>query len=126
MMRYATVDKQMTFNKKILFLTNDSDTLTSQLNGNQIVSSDDLMDNISTDEITPGWTCFWYDKTLGDYSLVGLRNNTVKPKSIKNGGFDVIVSGKSKGCGSSRETAPYSEKYAGIKLVVAKSFEKIY
>ncbi len=29
-------------------------------------------------------------------------------------------------CGSSRETAPYSEKTAGIELVVAKTIEKIY
>jgi hypothetical protein len=47
-------------------------------------------------------------------------------RAIKNGGFEVIVSGRSKGCGSSRETAPYSEREAGIQLVVAKSIEKIY
>ena len=46
--------------------------------------------------------------------------------AIKNGGFGVIVSGRSKGCGSSRETAPYSEREAGIQIVVAKSIEKIY
>jgi len=38
----------------------------------------------------------------------------------------VVVSGLSKGCGSSRETAPYAEKAAGIRLVIAKSIEKIY
>src|SRR6185436_19424279 len=42
------------------------------------------------------------------------------------GGFSVVVSGLSKGCGSSRETAPYAEKAAGIQLVIAKSIEKIY
>ena len=31
-----------------------------------------------------------------------------------------------KGCGSSRETAPYAEKWAGIQLVIAQSIEKIY
>jgi 3-isopropylmalate/(R)-2-methylmalate dehydratase large subunit len=45
---------------------------------------------------------------------------------VKNGGFAVVVSGLSKGCGSSRETAPYAEKAAGIQLVIAKSIEKIY
>lgn len=85
-----------------------------------------LVNNISTDEITPGWVCFYYDETLGEYCLVGLRGNNIKHMSVKNGGFDVIVSGQSKGCGSSRETAPYSELTAGIKLVVAKSIEKIY
>jgi 3-isopropylmalate/(R)-2-methylmalate dehydratase large subunit len=38
----------------------------------------------------------------------------------------VIVSGRSKGCGSSRETAPYSELAAACQLVIAKSIEKIY
>ncbi len=83
-------------------------------------------DNISTDEITPGWVCFYYDETLGRYSMVGLKGGVVERDSIKNGGFDVIVSGLSKGCGSSRETAPYSEMTAGIQLVIAKSIEKIY
>jgi 3-isopropylmalate/(R)-2-methylmalate dehydratase large subunit len=85
-----------------------------------------LVDNISTDELTPGWVCYYYDETLAEYCLVGLRGGTVKRNDIKNGGFSVIVSGRSKGCGSSRETAPYSELKAGIRLVVARSIEKIY
>jgi 3-isopropylmalate/(R)-2-methylmalate dehydratase large subunit len=85
-----------------------------------------LVDNISTDELTPGWVCYYYDETLARYCLVGLRGGNIKRDAIKNGGFGVIVSGRSKGCGSSRETAPYSEREAGIQLVVAKSIEKIY
>jgi 3-isopropylmalate/(R)-2-methylmalate dehydratase large subunit len=57
---------------------------------------------------------------------VGLRGNVIQRDAIKDGGFGVIVSGRSKGCGSSRETAPYSEREAGIKVVVAQSIEKIY
>src|SRR5687768_8247151 len=85
-----------------------------------------LMSNISTDEITPGWVCFYYDETLGQYVYVGMREGAVKKDEVKNGGFAVVVSGLSKGCGSSRETAPYAEKAAGIQLVIAKSIEKIY
>src|SRR5207245_5932514 len=85
-----------------------------------------LMNNISTDEITPGWVCFHYDETLGQYVYVGMRDGAVKKDEVKNGGFAVVVSGLSKGCGSSRETAPYAEKWAGIQLVIAKSIEKIY
>jgi 3-isopropylmalate/(R)-2-methylmalate dehydratase large subunit len=84
------------------------------------------VDNISTDEITPGWVCFHYDEKLGEYALVGLRSGVIKESSIKRGGFEVIVSGKSKGCGSSREQAPYAELAAGIRLVIAESIEKIY
>src|SRR5207237_561114 len=84
-----------------------------------------LMNNISTDEITPGWVCFYYDETLGQYVYVGMREGAVKKDEVKNGGFAVVVSGLSKGCGSSRETAPYAEKWAGIKLVIANIIEKI-
>jgi 3-isopropylmalate/(R)-2-methylmalate dehydratase large subunit len=84
------------------------------------------MSNISTDEITPGWVCFYYDETLGQYVYVGMRDSAVKKDEVKNGGFAVVVSGLSKGCGSSRETAPYAEKAAGLQLVIAQSIEKIY
>lgn len=114
---------------RILYLTEDPELLVKQLKEGLNLLPDanrGLINNISTDEITPGWVCFYYDATLGEYCLVGLRGNHIKHMSVKNGGFDVIVSGQSKGCGSSRETAPYSELTAGIKLVVARSIEKIY
>ena len=116
------------FSGRILYLTEDLSLLQQQLGG-QLLSYDPhrkLMDNISTDEITPGWVCFYYDEKLGDYSLVGLRGGVVTKDAIKNAGCDVIVSGLSKGCGSSRETAPYSELVAGARLVIAQSLEKIY
>ncbi|MGF1468000.1 MAG: aconitase family protein [Sandaracinaceae bacterium] len=113
---------------RILFLTEDPTLLERQLAGEDLPYDPErpLIDNISTDEITPGWVCFYYDETLGDYSLVGLRGGHFERNTLREGGFDVIVSGESKGCGSSRETAPYSELAAGIKLVIAKSIEKIY
>ena len=94
----------------------------------QLLAHDDLplMSNISTDEITPGWVCFYYDETLGQYVYVGMREGAVKKDEVKAGGFAVVVSGLSKGCGSSRETAPYAEKAAGLQLVIAQSIEKIY
>ncbi len=116
------------FQGRILFLTEDLDDLRRQLQGEDLPFDPDrkLMDNISTDEITPGWVCFYYDETLGHYVYVGLRGNVVTPGAVKGGGFRVVVSGISKGCGSSRETAPYAEKHAGIELVIARSIEKIY
>jgi 3-isopropylmalate/(R)-2-methylmalate dehydratase large subunit len=114
---------------KVLYLTEDADLLRRQLNGEQIavdLAKTELIHNISTDELTPGWVCYYYDETLARYCLVGLRGGVVQRDEIKGGGFGVIVSGRSKGCGSSRETAPYSEREAGIQIVVAKSIEKIY
>jgi 3-isopropylmalate/(R)-2-methylmalate dehydratase large subunit len=114
---------------RVLWLTSDAGLLRQQLGGSDLVERPDaeaLIDNISTDEITPGWVCYYYDATLARYCLVGLRGGVIERDAIKSGGFGVIVSGRSKGCGSSRETAPYSEREAGIQVVVARSIEKIY
>src|SRR5437660_1652778 len=128
------------FSGSILFLTEDISLIRRQLEASgseakaledelaQRLMNDDLplLNNISTDEITPGWVCFHYDETLGQYVYVGMRDGAVKKDEVKNGGFAVVVSGLSKGCGSSRETAPFAEKAAGVRLVVAKTIEKIY
>ena len=113
---------------RILQITEDPALLAAQLAGDDLAWDPErpLMGNISTDELTPGWVCYYYDETLARYCLVGLRGGVVARDQIKNGGFGVIVSGISKGCGSSRETAPYSELKSGVKLVIAKSIEKIY
>lgn len=131
---------QIKFQGRVLFLTEDTSLIRQQLEatGDEAqriedelaarLAADDLplMNNISTDEITPGWVCFHYDETLGEYVYVGMRDAAVRKDEVKNGGFAVVVSGLSKGCGSSRETAPYAEKWAGIQLVIAQSIEKIY
>ncbi|MEZ4227581.1 MAG: aconitase family protein [Polyangiaceae bacterium] len=113
---------------RILQLTEDQELLKRQLAGEDLAFDPErkLIDNISTDEITPGWVCYYFDETLAEYSLVGLRGGVIQKDDLKGGGFGVIVSGKSKGCGSSRETAPYSELKAGVQLVIAESIEKIY
>src|SRR5580692_11404147 len=114
---------------KILYLTEDAERLKKQLHGEVVPvdpEKDALVNNISTDEITPGWVCYYYDETLARYCLIGLRGGVVQKDEIKNGGFGVIVSGRSKGCGSSRETAPYSELASGVQVVIASSIEKIY
>ena len=128
------------FSGRILFLTDDTALIRQQLGATgetaaalkaelaARLANDDLplMSNISTDEITPGWVCFYYDETLGQYVYVGMREGAVQKNEVKNGGFAVVVSGLSKGCGSSRETAPFAERAAGVQLVIAKSIEKIY
>src|SRR6478672_11709174 len=139
----GTIEKRpdhIKFSGRILFLTDDTSLIRRQLEATgeaaaalegelaeRLAHGDlPLMSNISTDEITPGWVCFYYDETLGQYVYVGMRDGAVKKDEVKNGGFAVVVSGLSKGCGSSRETAPYAEQAAGIQLVIAKSIEKIY
>src|SRR5215510_12975425 len=139
----GTIEKRpdhIKFSGRILFLTDDTSLIRQQLEaaGEAAATLEaelaarlsrgdlPLMSNISTDEITPGWVCFYYDETLGQYVYVGMRDGAVKKDEVKNGRFAVVVSGLSKGCGSSRETAPYAEKAAGVQLVIAQSIEKIY
>ncbi|HUQ32997.1 MAG TPA: aconitase family protein [Pyrinomonadaceae bacterium] len=117
------------FDGRTLFLTEETALIRRQLEGGEDLAYDPdrpLMNNISTDEITPGWVCFYYDETLGQYVYVGMREQAVEKDEVKQGGFAVVVSGLSKGCGSSRETAPYAEKAAGLQLVIARTIEKIY
>jgi len=101
------------FSGRILFLTEDTalirqqleardeaaTTLETELAGRLLEGDLPLMGNISTDEITPGWVCFYFEETLNQYVYVGMREGAVKKDEVKNGGFAVVVSGLSKGCG---------------------------
>jgi 3-isopropylmalate/(R)-2-methylmalate dehydratase large subunit len=115
-------------NGRVLFLTEDISLIRRQLEGEDLFFDRDLplMNNISTDEMTPLWVCFYHDETLGRYIYVGLREGVIGHDEVRRGGFSAVVSGRSKGCGSSREMAPYAEKWAGVELIVAPSIEKIY
>ena len=116
---------------RILFLTEDPELIRRQLAGEDLAwdPSIPLRDDISTDEITPGWTCYYFDERLGEYPYVGLTCRGEKPigkGDVRKGGFAVCVSGKRRGKGSSREQSPYAEKCAGIRLVLAENIERIY
>jgi hypothetical protein len=114
---------------RILYLTKDPELLRRQLDGEEIAwdPSIELIDNISTDELTPGWVCYYYDDTLARYCLVGLRGGNVEKDSIKNGGFGVIVSGPLQGLRQQpRDRAVLARLRAGVQVVIAKSIEKIY
>jgi 3-isopropylmalate/(R)-2-methylmalate dehydratase large subunit len=114
----------------VLVLTDDADVVAAQLAGVAGTPAElvrmSLRDNISTDEIVPGWCCYWYDEKLGDYAYLGLRDRKFGQGAVRAFAPQVIVSGAAKGCGSSREHAVYAEKYAGAEVVFAHSFERIY
>lgn len=119
------------FSGRILFLTEDPELIDRQLDGEDLTLAEagKLRDDISTDEITPGWACFFVDETLGRYPYVGLTCGGRRPvgtDAIRLGGFSVTVAGARYGKGSSREASPYAERVAGIRLVIAKKFERIY
>lgn len=127
---------RLTEGKRVLFLTKDLELIRKQLRGEvDLKMSDvdpaDLLDDINTDTMTPAWVCFRHkpeDIALDAYA--GLLDDDGKrvfgTRDLLDGHFEVIVSGKRKGTGSSRETAPQCEKWSGVRLIIAHSFAPIH
>ncbi|HSF23148.1 MAG TPA: aconitase family protein [Blastocatellia bacterium] len=116
---------------RILFLAEDPALIRSQIEGNNLDPGNipALRNDISTDEMTPAYICYYFDETLGEFIYLGLKCGDefpIKRNDAKNGGFIVSVSGKRRGKGSSREASPYAEIAAGIRLVIAENHERIY
>jgi len=129
--RVEKLPDEVVFRGRVLFLAEDAGLVRRQLEGQDLDwrPATKLRDNISTDEITPAYICYYYDETLGDFPYLGLKCGDEFPitrGSVKRGGFVASVSGTRRGKGSSREQSPYAEMCAGIKLVIAENIERIY
>lgn len=122
----------MRFTGRVLYLVNDPELVRWQLAGERLgpeVALAELRDDISTDEIIPARHCLEVGPALGAHCYVGMRCGNIMPiesGAVRDGGFAVSVAGIRRGKGSSREQAPYAEMQAGIRLVFARSFERIY
>lgn len=123
------------FTGRVLYLCRDPQLIHTQLAGENLSSAilsteaGALRDNISTDEITPVTVMLTYDERLGHYPYVGFQTGGERPigeHAVRRGGFEVTVAGKRYGKGSSRESSPLAEQSAGIRLIIAESFERIY
>ncbi len=80
--------------------------------------------DVNTDYIIPGKYKF---KTLDMKELAKHAMEGIDPeftKKVEKG--DIIVAGKNFGMGSSREQAPLVLKYAGVSLVIAEDFARIF
>ncbi|HEX2167594.1 MAG TPA: aconitase family protein [Longimicrobiales bacterium] len=124
---------RLRFDGRVLFLVDDAELIRRQLNGEDLELTGELRsklrDQISTDEITPAYICYYFDETLGEFPYLGLRASgefPVERGTVRKGGFVCSVSGKRRGKGSSREQSPYAELMAGIKVVIAENIERIY
>src|SRR6266536_1415542 len=129
--RVAKLPDQVALRGRVLLLAEDAGLVRRQLEGQDVDwhPAVELRDDISTDEITPAYICYYYDETLGDFPYLGLKCGEEFPitrGSVKRGGFVASASGKRRGKGSSREQSPYAEMCAGIKLVIAENIERIY
>lgn len=80
-------------------------------------------DDVDTDVIIPGKYLRTKDARLwAEHAMEGLDPHFAS--YVKPG--DVIVAGRNFGCGSSREQAARALKGAGVAVVVARSFARIF
>lgn len=131
----TTTSVSLTPGKRTLFLTKDPALIRSQLaDGLNLTMDDlaveDLLDDVNTDLMTPAWTCFDHEPeqiARNAYAGLVVGGERLFPRdALRDGGFEVIVSGYRKGTGSSRETAVQAEKWSGIRIAIAASFAPIH
>ena len=116
---------------RILFLSRDPARVREQLAGRplSLEQAGALRNEISTDEITPLPAVVHFDATLGRHALTGFTAGGERPiarDALQQAGIEVLVAGSRYGKGSSREHSPLAELSAGVRLVIAESFERIY
>jgi len=100
-----------------------------------------LGDNIDTDQIIPAEHLVYSlsdeveSKKYGQFALSGTPRKRaglpcgnipfISQNNYKSE-YSIIIGGSNFGCGSSREHAPFALQKAGVKVVVAKSFARIF
>ncbi len=100
-----------------------------------------LGDNIDTDQIIPAEHLVYSlsdpeeSKKYGHFALSGVPRQRA---GLPDGGipfingenhlskYSIIIGGSNFGCGSSREHAPFALQKAGVKMVVAESYARIF
>ena len=127
---------RLSFRPRILYLCRSATLMHEQLQGPQMLAAQVLAngrgvlrDDISTDEISPLPAMVHFDAALGRYPYTGFKAGADMPVGrdrIAQCGFEVVVAGRRYGKGSSREHAVVAEMAAGVRLVIAESFERIY
>ena len=100
-----------------------------------------LGDDIDTDQIIPAEFLSYNPsdpnerKFFGMYAMAGvppkqaglpLGNTKFVPEGEYKSKYSIVIGGKNFGCGSSREHAPLALAEAGIKVVVAEFYARIF
>lgn len=116
---------------RVLYLADDPGTVRRQLAGERLAreQAGTLRSDVSTDEISPVAIMSHYDDKLARFPYTGFAaggETPIAPGAVQAGGFQVTVAGRRYGKGSSREHSPAAERLAGIRLVIAESFERLY
>lgn len=100
-----------------------------------------LGDNIDTDQIIPAEHLVYSTsdpEELKKYGHFALSSVPLEKAGLPDGGkpfiegdnylseYSVIIGGSNFGCGSSREHAPLALQVAGVKVIVAESYARIF
>ena len=123
----GTPGNAMKLNGRVLYLSDDADLLKRQLGGEDLAEAPALHYGVNTDLMISGAACTlgYTPAILGPWFLENFKEVAQKD-SVKGGGFQVVVGGDAYGSGSSREVAVVAHQGAGIELVVARSFQRIF
>lgn len=100
-----------------------------------------LGDNIDTDQIIPAEHLVYSTsdpEELKKYGHFALSSVPIDKAGLPDGGklfisgdnyqseYNIIIGGSNFGCGSSREHAPLALQVAGVKVVIAESYARIF
>ena len=88
----------------------------------------DLHYGVNTDAMISGQACTlgYTGEILGDRTFWKTFKKLYSKDSVKDNDHQIIVGGDAYGTGSSREVAVVAHQGAGIEVVVAKSFQRIF
>ncbi len=121
----------MRLDGRILWLTEDPDSIARQMAGEDLqvdlAALPPLQYGVNTDGMISGAACTlgYTPEILGPHFLVNFKE-AVPVDGVRKGRFQVAVGGDAYGSGSSREVAVVAHQGAGIELVVARSFQRIF
>ena len=121
----------MKLSGRILWLTDDPDLIQRQLAGHDLDATGadhpSLHYGVNTDLLISGAACTlgYTGEILGPYFLENFKEQ-IQKNSVRDGGYQVVVGGEAYGSGSSREVAVVAHQGAGIELVAAQSFQRIF
>ena len=113
---------------RVLHLLEDPALLRAQIDGDDVDATDKpYVYGVNTDAMISGRACTlgYTPEILGPFFLENFLD-TVAQSDVARGGFQVIVGGDAYGSGSSREVAVVAHRGAGVELVVADSFQRIF
>ena len=100
-----------------------------------------LGDNVDTDQIIPAEHLVYStsnSEELKKYGHFAMSSVPSEKAGLPNGGipfitgdnyqseFSIVIGGTNFGCGSSREHAPLAMQVAGVKVVIAESYARIF